>query len=231
MQELHPEVEPTPGRMESEAWLQTYADDIQSRRRRRMMPRKLRLLGLGTLVDQKAAVLDLCCGHGETLDVLHEMGFRDLSGVDIHIPEQLSRDTRFTAYKDDACEPMSVPSESKDWILVLHALHHLETPERIQLLMDHAYRILKPGGLISFIDFPNSPQIRAAFWFFLHCKPLLVTPYLKWFGAIVNEEWPFLQYYLPRFPRVWKVLHDPRFTTEIEHHELFYFYLTRRKPR
>ena len=223
------EVEPTPGRMESDAWLNTYADDSQSQRRRRMMPRKLSLLGLGKVIDKNAAVLDLCCGHGETLDVLYELGFRDLSGVDIHITEQLRRDARFTSYKDDACEPSSVPSESKDWILVLHSLHHLETPERIRLLVDHAHRILKPGGLVSFVDFPNSPQIMAAFWFFLHFKPLLLSPYLKWFGSIVEEEWPFLQHYMPRFPRVWDVLHDPRFTIEAEHHEFFYFYLTLRK--
>ena len=220
-----------PGRVESHEWLDTYADDAQSQRRRRMMPRKLQNLGLGSIIDQNASVLDLCCGVGETLDVLYEMGFRDLTGVDIHVPPKLQADKRFAVVEEDACNPSMVPDASKDWILCLHALHHLETPDRIKQLVDHAYRILKPGGRISFIDFPNSLQIRAAFWFFVNCKPVLITPYLKWFGTITQEEWPFLQHYLPRFPRVWNVIHnDARFEVEIDHHELFYFYLTIRKP-
>jgi SAM-dependent methyltransferase len=227
---MNQELDPAPGRVESDDWLRTYADDAQSARRRRMMPRKLRVLGFGTVVNEKASVLDLCCGVGETLDVLHELGFRDLTGVDIHVPPSLEADHRFKVVEQDACKPTFVPDSSKDWILVLHALHHLETPERIKELMDSASRILTPNGRLSFIDFPNSLQIRAAFWFFLNCKPLLVTPYLKWFGTITQEEWPFLQDYLPRFSRVWKVIHnDPRFEVEIEHHELFYFFLTVKK--
>jgi hypothetical protein len=54
---------------------------------------------------------------------------------------------------------------------------------------------------------------------------------LRWFGTITQEEWPFLKDYLPRFSAVWNVIHnDPRFVVEIEHHELFYFYLTMKKP-
>jgi SAM-dependent methyltransferase len=220
-----------PGRVESHEWLDAYANDEQSRRRRRMMPRKLGLLGLGSIIDSSASVLDLCCGVGETLDVLHELGFTKLTGVDIHVAPNLQEDARFKVVEDDACNPTHVPDESEDWILVIHALHHLETPDRIAQLVDHAYRILKPGGRVSFVDFPNSLQIRAAFWFFINCKPLLVTPYLRWFGTITQEEWPFLKDYLPRFPAVWNVIHnDPRFVVEIEHHELFYFYLTMKKP-
>jgi SAM-dependent methyltransferase len=229
---MNQQLEPTPGRVESAEWLSAYADDAQSQRRRRMMPRKLRVLGLGKIIDETASVLDLCCGVGETLDVLYELGFRDLTGVDIHVPPMLVSDGRFKVVEADACKPTYVADSSKDWILVLHALHHLETPERIRELMDSAYRILKPGGRVSFIDFPNSLQIRAAFWFFVNCKALLVTPYLKWFGKITQEEWPFLKEYLPRFNRVWKVIHDdPRFQVEVEHHELFYFFLTLRKPK
>lgn len=195
------------------------------------MPRKLQVLGMGSIIDKSASVLDLCCGHGETLDVLYELGFRDLAGIDIHVPDKLAKDNRFKIVEGDACNLAAVPNASKDWILCLHALHHLETPERIKELVDNAYRVLKPGGRISFIDWPNSLQIRLAFWFFVHCDALLVTPYLKWFGKITQEEWPFIKHYLPRFRRVWNIIHDdPRFKREIEHHELFYFFLTLRKP-
>ena len=222
--------DPSAGRVESNQWLDVYGDAAQSARRRRMMPRKLQNLGLGSIVDHTAAVLDLCCGHGETLDVLYEMGFRNLTGVDIHPTAEILDEKRFHVVAGDACEPNQIPSSSMDWILCLHALHHLETADRIRILMDSAARILKPTGLISFVDFPNSPQIRAAFWFFVHCKPLLVTPYLRWFGTITQEEWPFLKDYLPRFSQVWRVIHDdPRFEVEINRHELFYFYLTLRK--
>jgi SAM-dependent methyltransferase len=224
------ESQPSAGRVESDEWLETYGDKAQKDRRRRMMFHKLELLGLGTKIDKSVATLDLCCGHGETLDVLYELGARDLTGVDIHVPESLKDDTRFAVVEGDACQPENVPDSSKDWILCLHALHHLETPERIAQLVDSADRILKPGGRISYIDWPNSLQIRLAFWFFVYCKFALITPYLKWFGTITQQEWPFIRHYIPRFPKVWRVIHDdPRFTIETEHHELFYFYLTMRK--
>src|SRR5579872_3941216 len=102
------QTQPAAGRVESHEWLATYGDDVQSQRRRRMMPRKLHVLGLDTVIKKDAAVLDLCCGHGETLDVLYDLGCRDLTGVDIHVPEALSHESRFTIVEGDACEPNNV---------------------------------------------------------------------------------------------------------------------------
>jgi len=225
------EVQPAPGRVETSEWLDTFhTDDVESRRRKQMMPGKLQKLGLGKNITTRGAVLDLCCGHGEALDVLYEQGFRDVSGVDIHVDPTLSADKRFVIVEADACDPAPIASESKDWITCLHSLHHLETADRVQELIDSAYRVLKPGGRLSFIDFPNTPQIRFAFWVLMTFRPILPTHYLRWMGKITADEWPFLKHYMPRFAAVCKVLHDPRFHVEIERHEFFLFFLTLRKP-
>src|SRR5262249_691356 len=118
---------------------------------------------------------------------------------------------------------------SVDWILIIHAMHHLGSPENIEGVLRHCYRILRPGGRLSVIDFPNSLQIRLAFWFFRQ-KLFLWTPYLKNFGNLIKEEWPFLKHYLPRFCRVRSLLLEGPFEIESKIDRFFYFFWTLRKP-
>ena len=87
------------------------------------MPGKLRRLGLGS-APRDAAVLDLCCGHGEALDALWAMGLRRLSGLDITVDDRLLADGRFDVRQGDA-KHTPWPDAAFDWILNIHAMHHL----------------------------------------------------------------------------------------------------------
>jgi hypothetical protein len=77
--------------------------------------------------------------------------------------------------------------------------------------------------------FPTARRSNWRFWFFRR-QQFLFTPYLKYFGALIRDEWPFLKDYLPEFHKVWAVLTAKRFEIVLERHRLFYFYLTLRKP-
>lgn len=210
---------------DSEAWYATYAAD--SARRKHAMPAKLRALGLDD-TPRDAAVLDLCCGLCESLDALYAFGFRDLAGMDIRVSPDVAADPRFALVVGDVESPPFAP-ESKDWILLLHALHHLEGPEKIGRVLDRAYNILRPGGRLSVIDFTYTPLVRLALNLF-RVRPLLVTPYLRYFGRLVREEWPQLSRYLPQIPRVLARLKDGQYVVESETTGLFYFSMTLRKP-
>lgn len=211
---------------ETQTWHAAYQSEAQRRRRRRTFPRKLRWLGIDR-ADQQARVLDLCCGHGEALEELYALGFRQLVGLDITLHQALAADARFEVYQADA-RRSGLPGASFDWILNIHSLHHLGMAADIALLLDECWRLLKPGGRLGIIDFPNSPQIRFAFWWFRQ-EWFQWTPYLKNFGRMIREEWCFLKDYLPQFPEVWQRLLYGRFRVESLRRGLFYFYLTLRK--
>lgn len=210
---------------ETAHWHATYGDVTARERRRAAMPVKLRKLGADR-VPTDAAVLDMCCGNGEALEALYAMGYRNLHGLDITLPDELRSDGRFTVTSGNA---LTTPLERRfDWIIIVHAMHHFETADNAIALIDRCSGLLAPGGRLSILDFPDSPQIRAAFWFFRQ-RPLLLTPYLRNFGTLIQEEWPFLQHYLPQFRQIWSRLHSGDLEIEIERNELFYFYLTLRR--
>jgi ubiquinone/menaquinone biosynthesis C-methylase UbiE len=214
-------------RQETSAWTEAYGDEDEIRRRRAAMPGKLALLGLDR-ADRSIRILDLCCGNGETLDTLYEMGFRDLTGADISIPDSLASDARFKVQICDASNP-AFKDEVFDRVLIIHAMHHLGLASNIEKVLKGCYRILKPGGYLSVIDFPNSPQIRLAFWFFRQGR-FLWTPYLARFGRLIQEEWPFLKDYLPQFPAVRRLLLAGDYEVVSKEDRFFYFFWTLRKP-
>lgn len=214
-------------RKESDNWLHIYANDEERKRRRDEMPAKLARLGLLD-ASREIELLDLCCGHGEALDVFHSLGFKRLTGIDLTISEELAADSRFTIQQGDVTRT-AFADESFDWLTCIHSLHHLASAETVANFMDESWRLLRPGGRLSILDFPGSTQIKLAFWFFRQPR-LHVTPYLKYFGSIIQEEWFFLKDYLPQWPQVRKLLWEGKFEVERTSSTTFYYYLTLRKP-
>lgn len=219
---------PNTWREESEVWIDNYTDPKQHKRRKVQMLAKLQRLGIDK-ADRNVCVYDLCCGMGEALEVLYEMGFRNLHGVDITAYPSVAADERFDFVQSDV-RALSIPDASVDWIVNIHSLHHLQTTENVRLFLDECYRVLKPGGCLGVIDFPASPQIKLAFRFFL-VNWWLVTPYLRWFGRVVQSEWHFLPGYLAQWPQIRNLLFNGKFEVISHHQGLFYYYLTLSKSR
>jgi SAM-dependent methyltransferase len=214
-------------RLESDEWLETYASEDERLKRKAAMPGKLARIGLAT-APRDIRVLDMCCGHGEALQVLHELGFSQLEGIDMTVTDELAADSRFRVTQGDVTRT-ELPNGSYDWIICIHSLHHLATPANVERFVEESWRLLRPGGRLSIVDFPGSPQIKLAFWFF-RMPRLHFTRYLKYFGRIIQEEWGFLRHYLPRWPEVQKLLWRGKFDVERSSSSLFYYYLTLRKP-
>jgi ubiquinone/menaquinone biosynthesis C-methylase UbiE len=217
----------TPVREESPGWLEAFGAQSERARRRKAMPRKLAALGAAG-APRQASILDMCCGYGEAIEALYDMGFRRLAGIDIHVPEALKADGRFDVCAGDA-KHTPWPEAGFDWVLNIHAMHHLGMPPDIRQFLDECWRLLRPGGRLGIIDFPNSVPIRLAFWWFRQGR-LMWTPYLRNFSRMIREEWCFLKDYLPRFGEVRKMLYEGPFQVERRRRGLFYFYLTLRKP-
>lgn len=204
-----------------------YGQEAAVQRRLKAMPDKLAALGLGE-ADRSEKILDLCCGHGEALEALHSMGFRQLEGIDLQPSDDILADPRFRVTAGDALHT-ELPSESFDWVLCIHSMHHFASAARVADFVKEAHRLLKPGGRLAIVDFPASPQIRMAFWFFRQQR-FLWTPYLKDFGSIIQQEWHFLKDYLPQWPRVRSILWEEGPLRVIRSkRSLFYFYLTLQK--
>lgn len=210
---------------ETAGWHQNYGDAVAVARRRRDVGAKLDRLGLS--MTGPIAVLDVCCGHGETLDCLHSLGFRHLHGVDLTVPQSLANDVRFDVRQASATQ-LPYGDRCFDWVLCIHSLHHLGSATEVERFLREASRVLKPGGRLGIVDFPASHQIRSAFWLFRHGF-LNFTPYLRWFTRVIREEWWFLREYLPQWPIVRQHLLEGPLVVEVHREGIFYFHLTLRK--
>jgi SAM-dependent methyltransferase len=91
-------------------------------------------------------VIDIGTGDATFLNVLHQAGFRNVSGHEIPGADLSSvSDIAKRVYED--FDYRSIPSESYDVVTLLDVVEHVREP---QYLIDQCYRILKPGGYIYF---------------------------------------------------------------------------------
>lgn len=102
-------------------------------------------------------VLDLGCGSCELVSFLSESYHIDVTGVDISsesFPEVSPSvgEERVRCIRKDAEHLDFVAKESVDAVVTKMALHEMEYPEAI---LREAYRILRPGGEILIVDYPQ----------------------------------------------------------------------------
>jgi SAM-dependent methyltransferase len=95
-------------------------------------------------------VLELGCGNGRNLRVFQ--GENEVLGID-GLDEAVAHASRLgiQAQTADLNQPLDMPDQSVDCVLLLDVLEHLEWPERC---LRQAHRVLKPDGLL-FVNVPN----------------------------------------------------------------------------
>jgi ubiquinone/menaquinone biosynthesis C-methylase UbiE len=213
---------------ESRAWKEAYRDPRLVARRMRKHRGKLARLGVLSW-PRESRVLDLCCGTGEVLRILHAEGFTRLAGLDVTVDEELIKEPWLEARAGDS-RALPYADATFDAVTCLHALHHLGGVSGIQAALKEALRVLKPGGRLALIDHHDSAQLRLAFWACRQAWLTWPTSGLRSFRRQLDEEWPYLTEYLDHWAEVRAAI-EALGCTPVERDEqaLFFFYWVGRK--
>ncbi|MEC4804786.1 MAG: class I SAM-dependent methyltransferase [Jaaginema sp. PMC 1079.18] len=119
--------------------------------------RQLALQGLD--FAPQTAILDLCCGAGQTTRYLVEKSDR-VTGLDASpfAVQRAKRNVPQASYVEAFAENQPFPDGTFDLVHTSVALHEMK-PQQLQAICQEVYRVLRPGGIFAFIDFhkPHNP--------------------------------------------------------------------------
>ena len=207
--------------MESISWQSAHYEEPYGSQRKAKLPAKLAKLGVLKL-DRNSRILDTCCGRGDALELLFKDGFKFIEGVD-GTPHPDWSTVPYQIHESDV-RTMPFADNTFDYVLNLHALHHLTDYQGVEKFLLECHRVLKPGGKFFIIDFPASPQIKLLF-FLLRKRIFTVTGGLKNFASILDEEWSYLSRYLQEWPVIYPLLQrDGPLDLERSRQEFFLYY-------
>lgn len=124
---------------------------------------RFRQLALANLtLGAETKILDLCCGSGQTTQFLVQYS-QDVTGLDAS-PLSLQRAKKnvpSAKYIEAFAESMPCPDGHFDLVHSSVAMHEMQSAQLRQIFQE-VYRVLKPGGLFTLVDFhqPTNP----VFW-------------------------------------------------------------------
>lgn len=119
--------------------------------------RQLALQGL--IIDSDTHILDLCCGSGQTTQFLLKIS-QNVTGLDAS-PKSLERarqNVPLASYVEAFAEEMPFADNLFDVVHTSVALHEMQ-PQQLRKIINEVYRVLKPGGVFTLVDFhtPTNP--------------------------------------------------------------------------
>lgn len=132
--------------------------------------RQLALQGL--TIEPTTQILDLCCGSGQTTRLLVQRS-QNVTGLDAS-PLSIRRakqNVPQAQYVEAFAEKMPLADSSFDIVHTSAAMHEME-PQQLRQILQEVYRVLKPGGTLTLVDFhaPTNPLfvpgLATFFWLF-----------------------------------------------------------------
>jgi len=115
-------------------------------------------------LDRNLTVVDLFCGRGNGLRALQEMGFRNLTGVDLS-PSLLQQAPQEARRIVADCTALQFDPGSVDVFVVQGGLHHLpDLSTNLPLCLDEVSRSLTPSGLFCAVEPWDTPFLRGVHW-------------------------------------------------------------------
>jgi demethylmenaquinone methyltransferase/2-methoxy-6-polyprenyl-1,4-benzoquinol methylase len=124
---------------------------------------RFRQLALQDLtLNSDSQILDLCCGSGQATAFLVKLS-QNVTGLDAS-PLSLQRaknNVPNATYVEAFAENMPFADNSFDVVHTSAALHEMQ-PEQLRKIIQEVYRVLKPGGVFTLVDF--HPPTNPLFW-------------------------------------------------------------------
>jgi len=119
--------------------------------------RQLALEGLA--ISRETKMLDLCCGSAQATQYLVKYSDK-VTGLDASplSLERARRNVPAANYVEAFAEEMPFGDNEFDLVHTSAALHEME-PMQLRQILEEVYRVLKPGGIFTLIDFhrPTNP--------------------------------------------------------------------------
>jgi demethylmenaquinone methyltransferase/2-methoxy-6-polyprenyl-1,4-benzoquinol methylase len=125
-------------------------------------PRFRQLALQGLTIQSDTHVLDLCCGSGQTTQFLVKYS-QNVTGLDAS-PLSLQRarqNVPEAAYVEAFAETIPFTEAQFDVVHTSAALHEMQ-PAQLREIIQEVYRVLKPGGVFTIVDF--HPPTNPIFW-------------------------------------------------------------------
>lgn len=148
--------------------------------------RQLALQGLS--INSQTKILDLCCGSGQATQVLVQYS-QNVVGLDAS-PLSLRRaknNVPEAEYVEAFAEDMPFADDTFDVVHTSVAMHEMK-PEQLRQILQQVYRVLKPGGIFTLVDFhvPTNPL----FWPGISIFMWLFETETAW--QLINTDLPSL---------------------------------------
>jgi ubiquinone/menaquinone biosynthesis C-methylase UbiE len=135
----------------NQQWEQAYQDFETPAQEIRKFKKRLKKLKV-TENLKTSQIIDLFCGRGNGICALEELGFQNISGVDLSA-DLISKYTGQATMRVGDCRNIPFPDNSFDIAIVQGGLHHLiSIPNDLEKTMTEAHRLLKPGGQFYIVE-------------------------------------------------------------------------------
>ncbi len=106
-------------------------------------------------VGKDSVILDVGCGYGRTLNELHQLGYRHLTGMDFS-GGMIRRGREQFPYLDlrtMETEQIDLPDGSVDTVILFAVLTCIQSDSGQKNLIQEICRVLRPGGILYVNDF------------------------------------------------------------------------------